>query len=256
MIWATRSALSATLGDEVRRRFAGSAFGVFWVFLVPLLFLGLYSAVYLWIFKVKPADITAIDYVLFVYIGLAAYLSFVDALSSGTGSWQANRSILLNTVFPAEMLTLRSVLSTQTTFVIGLTICLVWSAIAGRLTSAAVWVPYLAVSQIAFLVGLSWFLAPIYIVFKDLGQIINFAVLLMLVISPIAYRASELRDVAAALAHGNPLFYFLIGYQSAIFDGTEPPTDTLVIAGVLGVVFFCAGFAFCQRVKMPVADHV
>ena len=48
---------------------AGSAFGVAWILLLPVLFLALYSAVYLIVFKVKPADMTPAEYVLFVYIG-------------------------------------------------------------------------------------------------------------------------------------------------------------------------------------------
>ena len=50
--------LVSTLKDEVRRKNAGSAFGVAWIFLLPVLFLALYSAVYLIVFKVKPADMT------------------------------------------------------------------------------------------------------------------------------------------------------------------------------------------------------
>jgi len=250
--------LRSTLWDEVWRKNAGSAFGIAWIFLLPVLFLGLYSATYLIIFKVKPANMTPTDYVLFVYIGLLPFLSFSESLGSGVAALMTNRSVLLNTVFPVELLPLRTVLAAQTTMLVGMAICLVWSGLTGHLTVWVLLLPVIVAAQTMFLTGAAWLLAPIYVVFRDIGQIINFVVLAMMIISPIAYRAADLDSLGTAwlLARINPLFYYLISYQSVLFDGVPPPGFALPIAMLLGIVVFMTGFAFCNRIKVVIADYV
>lgn len=254
-IMRTREVLLATLWDEVRRKYAGSAFGMFWLLLLPLMFLGFYSIVYLTIFKVKPVDMAPADYVLFIYVGLMPFLSFSESISSGAGALASNRAVLLNTVFPAELIPLRTVLAAQTTFLVGISVAVLWAGIEGRLSPWIALLPLYIIAQIMFLTGLAWILAPIYLVFRDLGQILNFVVLGLMVISPIAYRASSLSPQVRALVDYNPLYYFLVGYQSIIFDGVAPPFNTAAIMLAGSMAMFMLGHWFCRRVKTIVADY-
>jgi len=251
-----RAALASTLADEIRRKYAGSVFGAGWFFLVPLLFLGFYYAVYLVVFKVKPAELSPIAYLHYIYIGLMAFLGFSEAMTAGAGSLLVNRAILLNTVFPAELLPLRTVLSTQATFVIGLSLSVIWSLAAGRGSGWLILVPVVMAFQIMFLIGLAWFLSPIFLVFRDLGQLLNFASLAIMVISPIAYRASELSGAQALLLYINPLYFYLSAYQAIIFDGQAPPIVQFALGGSGAVAIFFSGFWFFRRVKAVVAEHV
>lgn len=254
-IMRSRDVLFATLRDEVRRKYAGSAFGMAWLVLMPLMFLGFYSLVYLTVFKVKPVGMEPADYVLFIYVGLMPFLSFSESISSGAGALATNRAVLLNTVFPAELIPLRTVLAAQTTFLVGIVIAVFWAGIEGRLTVWTTLLPLYVVAQIMFLTGLAWLFAPAYLVFRDLGQILNFVVLGLMVISPIAYRADSLSPQVRALVEFNPLYYFLVGYQSIIFDGKPPPADTLAIALAGSAGMFMFGHWFCSRVKTIVADY-
>jgi lipopolysaccharide transport system permease protein len=255
-VYRCRVALASTLADEVKRKHAGSVFGLGWFVIMPLLFLGFYAAVYLVIFKVKPAEMSAVAYLHFIYIGLMAYLGFTEAMTAGAGALVVNRSIILNTVFPAELLPLRTVISTQTTFVLGLTLAVVWSIFTGRGSAWLLLVPLVMALQIVYLIGLAWFLSPIFIVFRDLGQLLSFISLAILVISPIAYRASELTGYQSILLYINPLYYYLSAYQAIIFEAKAPPLVQLVLGAVASVVMFFAGFWFFRRVKAVVAEHV
>jgi lipopolysaccharide transport system permease protein len=251
-----RAPLLRTLVDELKRKHAGSVFGVTWFLIMPLLFLAFYATVYLVIFKVRPASMSPFDYLLFIYIGLMAYLGFSESMTAGAGALVVNRAIMLNTVFPAELLSLRTVLSVQMTFVIGMALAIVWAILVGRTTFWVVTIPIIMALQVTFLVGLAWFLAPLYIVFRDLGQLLNFVSLAILVISPIAYRASELTGFQRVLLYINPLYYYLACYQSVIFDGTRPPLTFLLAGTVMAALTFVLGFWFFVKVKPVVAEHV
>jgi lipopolysaccharide transport system permease protein len=221
-----------------------------------LLFLAFYGATFLVVFKVKPAGTSPAEYLLFMYIGLMAFLGFSEGLSAGAGSLLVNRAILLNTVFPAEMLPLRSVLVGQTTFILGMAIALVWSGIDGRWSWWVLIVPFVMALQIMFLIGVAWLLSPIYLIFRDLGQILNFLVLAIMVISPIAYRADALAGPARLLLVVNPLYYFLACYQATLYDAKGPDPGLLAIAAAVSVTVFVGGFWFFGRVKGALAEHV
>jgi lipopolysaccharide transport system permease protein len=255
LIYRSRLPLWVTLVDEIKRRYAGSVFGMAWLLILPLLFLSFYATVYLVVFRVKPPDMTPFDYVLYVYIGLMPFLSFSESMGSGAGSLASNKAVLLNAVFPAELLPLRTVLAAQSTFAVGISIAVVWALLTGRLNGWIFLLPVIIAAHVMFLVGVSWFLSPIYLVFRDLGQLLNFVVLAMLVVSPIAYRADALSGVPALLLHLNPLYYFLNGYQSVIFDGKPPDPVTFGICLFMSAATFTLGFAFCHRAKLVFADY-
>ena len=59
-----RNVLVATTVFELKKRYAGSAFGLFWVILYPALLLGVYIFVYMVVFKVRFPDMGEYQYVL------------------------------------------------------------------------------------------------------------------------------------------------------------------------------------------------
>lgn len=255
-VYRCRAALLNTLNDEIRRKYAGSVFGMTWFVLMPMLFLVFYAAVYLVIFRVKPPNMSPLAYLHFIYIGLMAFLGFSEAMTTGAGSLVANRAIILNKVFPAELLPLRTVLATQTTFIVGFTLAVIWSFAAGRATPWLILVPIVMGFQIVYLIGLAWLLSPVYLVFRDLGQLLSFASLAIMVISPIAYRPTDLVGFQAILLYINPLYFFLSAYHAIIFDGQAPPLLEFMLGMTVSAFMFFAGYWFFSRVKSVIAEHV
>jgi lipopolysaccharide transport system permease protein len=49
MLWQYRSILYQTTINDIKTRHAGSVLGVFWLLIYPLLFLGTYAIVYIYI---------------------------------------------------------------------------------------------------------------------------------------------------------------------------------------------------------------
>ena len=126
---------------ELAARYAGSILGVAWALLTPLAILGIYSAVYLFIFPFQPPELTDREYVLYILCGLAAFLTTAEALSIGVGSVIANRAILSNVVFPIELFAPKAVLAAQGPLLVGSALLLVGTALTGTLTWTAALIP-------------------------------------------------------------------------------------------------------------------
>ncbi|MEZ5730009.1 MAG: hypothetical protein R3E48_19755 [Burkholderiaceae bacterium] len=114
-----RLLLMQTVRQEIRKRYLGSVLGLAWLIVHPLLFLGVYAAVYLLIFKVRFQLFDSNEYVLLIFCGLVPFLGVSEALGAGVGSVVANASLVKNTLFPVELVPIKELLSTQGLQVVG-----------------------------------------------------------------------------------------------------------------------------------------
>src|SRR5262245_8799959 len=56
LLWRHRRLLIQTTRNDIRARYAGSVLGLAWLVFFPLMFLGVYAVVYLFVFKIRFGD--------------------------------------------------------------------------------------------------------------------------------------------------------------------------------------------------------
>ena len=250
-----RALLLATSKVELRRRYAGSVLGLLWLLAGPLFLITIYAVIYLVVFRFRPAEMNEIDYVFYILSGLVAFLGFSEALQAGTTSLTANREILLNTVFPAELVPLRAVLVSSTTMLVGVAAVIVGCAGFGKLEPIALLAPVILLAQTMFVAGIGWIFALANLVVRDVQQILVYVTIILLVASPIAYLPSMLPSSLAVLIYANPLSYYVIALQHVIVLGIWPPLPVLIVGGVLAVGAFSLGFLVFARAKQAIFDY-
>ena len=86
---------------DVKQKYAGSVLGSFWAILYPLFMVSFYATIYVVIFRVRVPNLSPEVYTVLVMSGLSAVLMFSESLSAGLGAIINQRSLLMNTVFPA-----------------------------------------------------------------------------------------------------------------------------------------------------------
>jgi lipopolysaccharide transport system permease protein len=242
--------------QELRQRYAGSVLGLGWAVLYPFLLLALYAVVYLFIFRVRPASLDEKAYVVLVFSGLVPVLAFVEALMTSAGSLSANRHLLLNTVFPAELIPLRAVIAAQVPSLAALAITIIAAALLGRISVGALLVlPLVWVLLVMFAAGIAWFLSLITLVFRDIQQAIGLLGMVLLILSPVAFTPDMVPERLKALLYANPLSYFVMSYQRIICYGEMPRGIHLAVAAALGVGLYIAGYAFFRRAKHAFFDY-
>lgn len=234
-----RKLLVSTIRVTLSHRFAGSILGVIWLVLGPCLLLALYATVYLVVFRIRPINMDPEVYVLYIFSGLLPLINFSQGLSMGTLSIGANKDVLLNTVFPPELVSVQEVAASIANLAIGLILVLVAAMFYGKASFYWLLVPVVIVFLFMFLVGITWVLALANLVLKDIQQILTYVTIMLLVASPVAYTPDMLPKSMQILVYFNPLAYFVIFFQSIIVLGVLP--DWYIICGV--VVFGGGGMA-------------
>jgi lipopolysaccharide transport system permease protein len=241
---------------DIRQRYIGSAFGSLWVFLFPLLQLGIYAGLYSFIFKIRVPGLTEMGYVLLVFSGLVPLMAFNEALTAATSSLSANKNLLLNTVFPAELIPLRAALSGHVTSLVGLTVTLIVGFALGRTSWQAIFlVPIFWVLLLMFAIGIGWMFSLFSLVARDIQHGLGLLTMLLFVLSPFAYTPEMVPEALKPLIYLNPLSYFVLTFQQLICYGTWP--DPIIAGGavILGVGSFFAGFSVFQRAKYVFFDY-
>lgn len=251
-----RSRIVEGVIHDVRQQYIGSVFGMVWAFLFPLLQLGIYAGLYAFIFKIRPSGLTEYTYTLLVFSGLVPLMAFGQSLSASTGSLTANKSLLLNTVFPAELIPLRSALAAHVPSLFGLVITLFLGYLLGRTSwHAVVLVPVFWIMLIMFATGLGWVLSLVSIVARDIQHSLGLIIMLVTILSPFAFTPEMVPDRIKLILYLNPLSYFVLTFQQLICYGTLPDATNAVGSIVLGIGTFVLGFTVFQKTKFVFFDY-
>lgn len=241
---------------DVRQQYTGSVLGIFWAFLFPLFQLTIFAGLYTVIFKVRPSGLTEWEYVLLVFSGLVPLLAFNAILTSSAGSLAANKNLLLNTIFPAELIPLRSALASHVPGLAGLAITLFLGFALGRTGwQSILLVPFFWILLVMFAIGLGWVLSLLTLVARDIQHGLGLVLMLMTVLSPFAYTPEMVPDALKFLLYFNPLSYFVLSFQQVIAYGTWPDFVPALGSFIFGVGGFVLGYAAFLKSKFLFFDY-
>ena len=255
-IWKNRFLIYHTTLIELRTTYAGSILGLFWLVIGPALLLGIYAVVYGFIFRVRPEQLEVSEYILYVFSGLVPFLAFSAALTQGAMALASNKTIMLSTVFPPELLPFRAVLIGSVSLPVGLAIIFISDFILGNPSLISFMLIPVILLQIMFLSGIAWILSLFTLVLKDIQQILQYISILLLIATPIAYTPDMIPEKLKLISWLNPLHYYTASFQQIITYDRMPPVSILTGAAILSFISFYGGYWTFQRVKARFYDYV
>jgi lipopolysaccharide transport system permease protein len=242
---------------DVRQRYAGSVLGSLWAVLYPLALLTFYATIYVVVFKVRAPGLTSSGYTIMVMAGLVPIIMFTETVSMGLASVQAQKSLLLNTVFPAELLPVRAVLAGQVPSASALAITFIAAVWEGQTSPLLVLltVPIIWVLLILFVTGLSWFLSLIVLAARDVQQAIGIVFMAVMVLSPLGYTPDMVPNGLKFILWFNPMSYFVLCFQSVLAFERFPDPVVFSAAVLISCATFAGGLYFFRRTKFVFMDY-
>jgi lipopolysaccharide transport system permease protein len=242
--------------NDLRARHAGSHLGVGWVFIAPLLVLGVYSVIYLYIFRTHPVGLTSAEYVVYIFCGLVPYLATADALIAGVASVISSKSILNNTVFPIDLAPIKPVLSSQVIMTLGMVLVVAAAFATGNFHGTIVLLPLIWLLNVLWLMGVNWLISLLNVIFRDLQSLLQAVLMIMLVASPFAYTPDMIPSELRPLIGLNPFAHFVVAYQQVIMLGIVPSLWHTFVLVTMSLGTFALGSWFFARAKRVVIDYV
>ena len=233
-------------------RFTGSALGIFWAILQPLSLVLLYWFVFTYMFTRGPASRDN-DYIFFLISGLLPWLGINEGVIRSTTSIVENAPMVRRLALRSELLVVVPNASALILEVIGLALFLGFLMMRG-VTPRLIWLlPFALLLQFSLQVGLGWFLAATYVVFRDLLPVLGFALSVAFYLSPILYPVAGRFE---KFFIWNPMTPLLGLFRSAMLSATLPTVGSLVFLLVVATLIFAGGLTFFRRAQTTLADLI
>jgi lipopolysaccharide transport system permease protein len=245
---------------DVSARYSGSAFGVLWSFITPLLMLAVYTFVFGIIFKARfgaapAADDNTATFAVTLFSGLILHQLLGDIITRAPSIILHHTNYVKKVLFPLEILPVMVCGSALFHFCMNLAVLLVALLIMQHhLPLTALYAPLIVLPLLLMLLGAAYVLASLGVYLRDIGQIMGLVSTLLLFLSPIFYPAASLPEDFRHLLYLNPLTYVIEMMRGALLYGTAPNTRTLGIAISLSIAIAYLGFVWFQKTRKGFAD--
>lgn len=257
ILWAFRRKVYEGVINDIRHRYAGSVLGLGWSVVFPVAQIAIYAVVYVFILRVRPAGMDQMQYIMMVFAGLVPLMAFNEALSAGAAALSNNKVLLTSTVFPPELIPVRTILAAQIPSLLGfLIVALITMASGFASLYSFVLVPILWISLLLFAIGISWILSLVSLIARDIQQILPLALMALMILSPFAYTPAMVPAGLKVILYANPLSYFVLCFQDMLTFGKLPDPLFFGLSLAIGGGTFLLGFAFFRKAKNVFFDYV
>ena len=244
-LWRARALVWVLTRREVAARHAGTAVGIFWLYLQPLLTIAAYYLVFDVVFRMR-LDAHAPTRALgsFLIVGALPWMAFCDAVTRGMNSLIEAGGVLQKNPLPTVLFPMRAVLASTVIFApLLMLIAVAYLPIAGLAAGLAALLPIVAL-QLLLCALLAYLLAILVAALRDVVQIAGFLLSIGIYLSPILFPLTLFPEEWRWVLWLNPMTALVVGYQAVLLSGTWPPMSTwlvtitwiVVIAVLLSVV--------------------
>lgn len=234
---------------HLRGRYVGSAMGLFWTVVHPLITLAVWTFVFSYVLKIRFTPEGGVtDFAFFLFCGMVPFLSFQETVLNCTTSVTGHANLIKNLVFPSKSIQISIGVAALISQFIGLVILVV--AVLVLRQHLPIYLPLvapLALILMLFGVGLGFITCTLHVFFRDTAQVVGVMLMLWLYATPIFYPAHVLPEHLSFLMYVNPLAYIANVYRSVILLDDLPSLRGFAIFASISVLTFWIGFRTYTR---------
>jgi lipopolysaccharide transport system permease protein len=249
--------LRTLLQREIRVRYKGSALGLLWSLVYPLVMVAVYTLVFSVLWK-SARNIP--HYPLFVLAGLTVWGFFQAAVQLGTGSLIGNADLVKKVWFPRELIPTASVLAQITSALVMLAILIPADLIVAPETAKTMPLALpIFLALICLALGFAWLLSIANVFFRDVEHLLAVLFLPWFFLTPVLYGLEQLPAAAAhkwlidVMRYANPVTPYVEGFRATLLQATVPGTTLLLYIFLVGPAFALVGLWVVQRFEDRIA---
>lgn len=262
-LWRHRGLLAQLVRADLRGRYVATSIGFFWSVIHPILLLLVYIFVFSFIFAARWEGLGIAfhgNFAVYFCCGMLPWMWFSESLSGACSSIVAHGHLIRKNVFPTIVLPMQHILSGLVHFLIAFSLFLVYRLVFFPPPDAwALALPGVIALQFALLVGLAYPVALINVFWRDMGQVLQSALMIWLWLTPIFYLPVFFRDPLNALLgpraydallwlfRVNPVFHLVGLYQRLLYFTAVPEWQPAPWVSVAYLLALSAGLWFLAR---------
>lgn len=260
-LWRYRDLFVQMTKRALSERYKGSALGLVWLFVEPLMMLAVYTFVFTYVLKarlVSPAlEGRTGAFAVVMLCGMAVMNIFSTCLSVSCHCVEGKRNFVKKVIFPLEILPMVEVMAAH---IFGLAWFGLLVGSAGLLLHSLSWwsllLPIYFLPLLFFSAGFSMFTASISVYLRDFPQFVNVFLRILYFMTPIFYSADSVPPKYSCFFWFNPLTWIIEEARKVLFYGQMPSFKAYAILTLISLVVFYLGFAWFRKTKKGFADVI
>ncbi len=241
---------------ELRAKYKGSALGVVWYLVNPLVLMAVYAVMFRYLLKAVVIP----DYPLFLIVGLVVWTFFSQSLLAASTSLVEHASLVGTVRFPREAIP-AAVVSVQLVpflVLLGLAVPLAL-VVRGSAGIGLLLLPVIVACLYALTLGLALVMSVGHAYFRDVQPVLAAALLPWFFVTPIFFRIQDLPGLSghetaeAVLRWGNPIAPFIEATRDILYSGVVPAAGTMLYILLATGIVLTAGVAIFRRAAAELA---
>lgn len=229
---------------DFKIKYRGSALGILWSVLNPLLNMLVLSVVFSQIFR-------AVDnYKMYLLAGLTIFNFFSEATNLACGSVVGNFGMITKVYFPKFIIPTSKVLTSTISFAITTLVYLLLGSFMGvRPWAGYLLIPYVLICVLLFALGMGYILAALFVFFRDVQHLYGILLTIWMYSTPILYPLDSLPQNLAPLFRCNPLFQFIDFFRNITMYSSLPDPVSFLTCAAWAAGTFLVGACFFVRLQ-------
>lgn len=254
-LYQYRELLKTTIKKEIRGKYKGSAMGVLWSFVNPLLTVLVYAIVFPYIMRIQQEN-----YLQFLICGVIPWTFFTTVIQQGSIIIRINAGIIKKVYFPREILPMSVAVSGYINFLISCIIVLIFILFGGiGISIYWLWVPVIGGIQMILSLGIILIIGSVNIYVKDVEYIVNFILQMLFYGTPILYSIEMFADAPKSLlllVQLNPMTQIIQAYRDVLLYHQAPNIKIMIGVFFFSVFVLAIGHFIFKRLERGFAEEV
>lgn len=245
--------------QDFRDRYAGSALGIAWAFINPLVMITIFVVVFSSVMGARlPGVTSAYGFSVYLVAGLLPWTAFANTVSRCSSVFLDRRHIIGKVHVSLFRLPLYIVLSEVITFFIAYSIYLCFLAATGNLPGSVFFMlPLVLLLQQIFAFGLGLFFGVLNVFLRDIKEAVGVLMMFWFWLTPIVWVPEIAPDFILNLQeYFNPAYWFIDAYHSIFVHDRLPDLGALIRLAIIALLCLFAAWRMLKWLERDIRDFL
>ncbi len=256
-IYRNRSLILTLTKRDLKARYLGSALGILWAFVQPMV--TIFVMWFVFQHGLKSPPVIDFPFSIWLIAGIIPWFFISDSLSNATFAVSEYSFLVKNVSVRLSILPIVKILSALAIHLAMVLLLFIFSALYDIYpTLYALQIFYYQFAAIALLLGLSWITSALILFLKDVGQAVGIILQLGFWATPIIWNLNLIPEQYRWALKINPALYIVEGFRDATIYKVwfwEHPYLSCYYWGVT-LAAFCTGALLFRRLRPHFADVI
>ncbi|MEO6928093.1 MAG: ABC transporter permease [Casimicrobiaceae bacterium] len=242
---------------DTHSRYRGSAGGILWSAINPLLMLAVYTYFFSEVFHARWGNTLQVkaDFALILFVGLLLHGFLAESIIRAPQLIVGQANLVRKVVFPLELLPIVGIGSALFHFLVGMLIWLAFYVLTHGLPPVTAFLlPLIVIPLLIMLLGFCWLLSSLGVYLRDVSHVVPFIAVVLMFASPVFYPLDALKEPFLTLVQMSPLTLPIQEARHVLIDGLMPDWLMLARYCLVALLVAYAGFAWFQGTRRGFAD--